>query len=189
MRLDPVSPDEMNDEQRRLHEEIAPVVEENLNGFVSERDDGALVGPFAPMLRWPAWGEGVWAQARTLLEHTVLPQPAHEVAILVTGSGFGALYELYAHERVAEGIGLSAAKIATIVAGQRPVDLSAQEAVAYDLASVLVRGGPVPDPTYLAATEAFGEEGAAEVIFLVAGYCTVSVLLNGFAMSVPGDAV
>ena len=63
-----------------------------------------------------------------------LPKPVREVAILVTGACFNSRYELYAHERVAEGTGLSPAKIATIAAGQRPADLSAAEAAAYDVA-------------------------------------------------------
>ena len=34
--------------------------------------------------------------------------------------------------------------------------------------------------------KSFGEEGTAELVYLVGGYCLVSVLLNAFDMSVPG---
>jgi alkylhydroperoxidase family enzyme len=108
-----------------------------------------------------------------------------EVAILVTGAHFKSAYELYAHVIVAERRGLSDEKLATIVAGQRPVDLTRQEAVAYDFASALVGGGVLPELTYRAAVEQFGEHGAAELSYLVGLYCLVSVTLNTFDVPVP----
>ena len=63
-----------------------------------------------------------------------------EVAILVTGAQFRSAYEIYAHVLVAEARGLPDDKIATIVAGQRPSDLSREEAVAYDVTAALVSG-------------------------------------------------
>ncbi len=58
-----------------------------------------------------------------------------EVAILVTGAKFHSAYEIYAHMAVGELRGLSDEKISTIVAGQRPADLTREEAIAYDVAS------------------------------------------------------
>jgi 4-carboxymuconolactone decarboxylase len=58
---------------------------------------------------------------------------------------------------------LSDDKLATVVAGQRPVDLTKQEAAAYDFASALVSGGVLPELTYKAALEQFGPHGAAEL--------------------------
>ena len=76
-------------------------------------------------------------------------------------------------------------KIATIVAGQRPMDLSREEAVTYDLASALVSGSVLPELVYRQAVETFGEDGTAELIYLVGLYCLVSVTLNGFDVPVP----
>jgi len=53
-----------------------------------------------------------------------LPASVREVAILVTGAHFRSAYELYAHVIVAEKRGLPDDKLATIVAGQRPANLS-----------------------------------------------------------------
>ena len=186
MRLPPIPPTDMSDEQRALHDEMTGVIHEHLHGFVSDRPDGALVGPFAPMLHFPAWGGPAWAFTKSLMDHTTLPKGPHEVAILVTGAAAGARYELYAHERVAASTDLDAAKIATITAGERPADLTAQEGVAYDVAAALNRGGALPEATYRAAVDAFGHDGAAELIYLVGGYTLVSVLLNAFDVDVPG---
>jgi hypothetical protein len=80
---------------------------------------------------------------------------------------------------------LSDEKLATIVAGQRPVDLTKQEAVAYDFASALVSGGTLPELTYKATLEQFGPHGAAELSYLIGLYCLVSITLNTFDLPVP----
>ena len=59
------------------------------------------------------------------------------------------------------------------------------EAIAYDVASALVDHGVLPELTYRQAVQAFGEHGAAELIYLVGLYCLVSVTLNGFDVPVP----
>ena len=86
---------------------------------------------------------------------------------------------------VAELRGITDDKIATIIAGQRPGDLTREEAVAYDLASALVSGGVLPALTYQQAAALFGEEGTVEFIYLVGPYCMVSVTLNGFDVPAP----
>src|SRR3981081_280352 len=105
-----------------------------------------------------------------MVDKPSLPAAVREVAILVTGAHFRSAYELYAHVIVAEHRGLSDEKLATIVAGQRPTALSRQEAVAYHFASALVGGGVLPELTYRAAVEQFGQHGAAELSYLV-GLC------------------
>jgi 4-carboxymuconolactone decarboxylase len=82
--------------------------------------------------------------------------------------------------------GLPDAKLATIVAGQRPPDLTWDEAVAYDVAAALTGGGVLPELTYRAAVDCFGVHGAAELCYLVGLYCLVSV--NGFDVPVPKAA-
>jgi len=165
---------------------MAGVIAKHLKGFVSTRNDGALVGPFAPMLHFPQFGTAAWAFSKALMDHSKLPKGAHEVAILVTGAHFNARYELYAHERVAERAGLSETKIATIAAGQRPADLTAEEAAAYDVAAALMAGKQLPEATYQQAVRVFGSEQVAELVYLIGSYCLVSVLLNAYDVSVPG---
>ena len=72
--------------------------------------------------------------------------------------------------------------ILTIPTGGPPPE----EAVAYDFASALVNGGVLPELSYKAAVQEFGEHGAAELSYLVAVYCLVSVTLNTFDVPVPG---
>lgn len=71
------------------------------------------------------------------------------------------------------------------MSGQRPADLTREEGVAYDVAASLLHHGTLPELSYRAAVQAFGQHGAAELIYLVGLYCLVSVTLNGFNVPVP----
>jgi 4-carboxymuconolactone decarboxylase len=116
----------------------------------------------------------VWELVKSLSAAPRLPRQVREIAILITGAHFHSAYEIYAHVLVAELRGITDDKIATIIAGQRPGDLTREETVAYDLASALVSGGVLPELTYQQAVDLFGEEETAEFIYLV------GALLHGF---------
>ncbi|USI73919.1 carboxymuconolactone decarboxylase family protein [Sphingomonas morindae] len=186
MRAPPFPPDQMPPNVRALHDDMAEIADRQ-NAYVSKRDNGALVGPFAPMLRFPKFGVTAWAYTKELLENSTLPKPAKEVAILATGATFNSRYELYAHERVAAHVGLSDAKIAALAAGQRPADLTREEQAAYDVAVALTAGKQLPESTYQRAVQVFGDEQTAELIYLVGGYALISMLLNAYDVSVPGQ--
>ena len=156
-----------------------------LSGFREYWQRWCAAGPLDPWLHEPKFGKPVWELVKTMVSNPSLPARVREVAILVTGAHFRSAYELYAHVIVAEKRGLPDDKLATIVAGQRPANLSPQEGVAYDFASALVNGGVLPELTYRAAVEQFGLQGAAELSYLVGLYCLVSVTLNSFDVPVP----
>ena len=185
MRLEPIPPSSMAPERRQLYQEMVDGVRRHLHGFQSEREDGALIGPFPAMLHFPQFGRAAWSVFTALSENTTLPKNAHEVAILVTGARFHSRYELYSHERVAAQAGLSALQIAAISAGQRPADLTEEEQVAYDVAAVLSGGGQLGDTAYQASVDLFGENGTAELFYLVGCYSMISILLNGYDVAVP----
>ncbi len=185
MRLKPLVPGQLTPEQQALNQSMTDGVHKHLHGFKSEEPSGSLIGPFPAMLHFPQFGAAAWSMFTALSEHTTLPKNAHEVAILVTGAQLHSRYELYAHERVAASAGLSPAKIATIASGERPADLTAEEAVAYDTASILSRGGQLGDTAYQAAIQTFGDAGTAELFYLIGCYSLISVLLNGYDVPVP----
>ncbi len=186
MRVKPIPPGNLSPEQKPLYESMKAGIDGHLKGFVSARADGALVGPFPAMLEFPQFGAAAWGVFTALAAHSTLPKPAHEVVILVVGARLRSRYELYSHETVAGQAGLSAAKIATIAAGERPSDLTAEEAAAYDVASLLSRGGQLSESTYRAALAAFGEAGVAELVYLAGCYAMISMLLNAYDVPVPG---
>ena len=175
----------MTDEQKSLAANLKEGIARSFQGFVNVRDDGALLGPWNPWLHHPRFGEPIWDLTKVVASNPSAPVAIREIAILVTGAHFKAPYEIYAHEIVAKRTGPSDEKIAAIVAGGRPADLTREEAVAYDFATALVSGGVLPEQTYQAAVEQFGAQGAAELSYLIGYYCMVSVTLNTFDVPVP----
>lgn len=124
MRLPILDPKDLSAEQKPLYDDMQAGIKDHFKGFVNMRDDGALLGPWNPWIREPRFGKPVWELVKAIASNPLLPAAVREVAILVTGSHFRSGYELYAHVLVAEQRGLSDEKLATIVAGQRPVDLA-----------------------------------------------------------------
>jgi alkylhydroperoxidase family enzyme len=187
MRLPLLAPNELTAGQQTLYRDMLDVIEGSFGDLIARRRDGALIGPFNGWLHYPQFGGPAWALNKSLWEHGVLPPAIHQLVILVTAAKFGARYEIYGHEYFAQRAGLSDEKIATIVAGQRPSDLTDDERVAYDMAAALNRGAALPATTYRATLTRLGEVGTAEIVFLVGCFSMVAVTLNAFDASVPGS--
>jgi 4-carboxymuconolactone decarboxylase len=175
----------LTDKQKSLAADMREGIAKSFQGFVNVRDDGALLGPWNPWLHHPKFGEPIWDLTKVAASNSSVPAAIREIAILVTGAHFKAPYEIYAHEIVAKRKGLSNEKVAAIVAGRRPSDLTNEEAVAYDFARALVSGGVLRETPYRAAVEQFGTQGAAGLSYLVGYSCMVSVTLNTYDVPVP----
>jgi 4-carboxymuconolactone decarboxylase len=185
MRVSPIPPSELSAEQKPLADDIQYIVDHVIKGFVANRADGALLGPFIPMLHFPQYGAASVVFSNAIQKDSTLSNVLRQIAILVTGAHFNARYEIYAHSIVAENAGLSPAKIATITAGLRPADLTEHESVVYDLAFALVKGRVIPDLLYKRALETLGHKNLAELIYTIGNYCLVSIMLNTYDISVP----
>lgn len=185
MRLQPLPPDSLSPELRYVHDEIANLIGNSQSQVTMIDAQGALLGPFPPMLHYPQFGIPALSFIRTLDQYAKLDKRVREVAILTVGSAFGARFELYAHEIMAEAFGLSANAVAALAAGVQPSDLSEPEAIAYIVSRSLVSGRIVPDSTYRQAVHLLGQDGVAELFFLVGSYSLIAMVLNGFDMPAP----
>jgi 4-carboxymuconolactone decarboxylase len=146
---------------------------------------GALLGPFPPMLHFPQFGVPALTFLKSLDNHATVSKTVREVAILTVGGAFGSRFELYAHEIMAKAFGLSPNIIASLAAGSHPFGLNEQESIAHDIAYALVTGHIVPASTYNHAVNLLGRDGTGELIFLISGYCLIATILNGFDMPAP----
>ena len=185
MRLEAIEPKRLTAEQRPLYQDMKEGIEASFKGIKAIRNNGALIGPWNPWIHSPHIGKPTWELLKALAVNPKLSRPVREIAILVTGTRFHSGYELYAHVLIGELRGLKDDTLATIVAGQRPTDLDDDQSTAYDVASSLAGGGVLPTLLYDKATRQFGEDGTAELIYLVGLYCMVSVTLNGFNVPIP----
>ena len=185
MRLPLIAPADLTPEQKPLYDDMRAGIAGSFNAFKTLSDNGALMGPWNPWLHEPAIGKAIWDLTLAMTANASLPDNVRQVVILVVGARFDAAYEIYAHIAVAEREGMTPERLAALVADQKPVDLTADENVAFDVAYKLVRGGVLPEPLYRLAVDTFGQHGANELIYLVGLYSLVSTTLNGFNVPVP----
>lgn len=185
-RLPPLAPERLDRDQRAFHDEAVALIDRQFPGvFETRTADDALIGPWSVWIRDPEVGRAAQALTGAIARLDALPRRAHEIVILTLGARFDAAYELYAHCAVARRVGLDDPQIAALCAGNRPEGLSGEDAIAFDCASALARGGALPGFLYAAAEAAFGAKGLAQLTYLAGAYAFVSILLNAHDVPAP----
>lgn len=185
MRLPLINPADLTPVQKTLYDDMCAGIAQGFNAFATERPDGALIGPWNASLHHPAVGKASWELTKAVNAIGVLPTNVREIAILVVAGHYQATYQIYAHAAASERAGMLPIRIDALTANVRPSDLSTDEAVAFDVAYALCQGGPLPEPTWQRAVDAFGELGTSQLIYLVGVYSFISMTLNGFDVPVP----
>ncbi|MFD4539484.1 carboxymuconolactone decarboxylase family protein [Streptomyces bauhiniae] len=180
MRLSPVSPATMTDEQRRLHDDIRAGVGVSYAQSRTENEQGDLIGPFPAWLHDPDLGTAAWRLNRALSTSPVVPAGPREVATLVIGAHFRAAFEVGSHRHLGRQAGLSDAVVDALASGRRPEGLTDEERCAGDVAQALCAGGELPGPLYERAVELFGERGTIELVHVCGFYSLTCMVLNAF---------
>lgn len=185
MRLPLVMPANLGPAQKALYEEMRAFIETRFAAFKSTDEHGRLIGPFNASINYPDVGRSSFGLTKAVSAMAILPPGPTEVAILVVAGFYKATYEIYAHTATAESLGMPLGRISALIANTRPTGLDAPEGAAFDAAYALCRGGPMPKATWRVAVDAFGQDGAAQLVFLVGLYAFVSMSLNGFDVPAP----
>lgn len=188
-RLDPLTPDVLDDEQRRLYDAVlASPRGQGPARRIILRDDESLTGPFDAWLRTPTLGQHLERVGMAFRTDTALPDAAREVAVLVVAKAWGADFEWWVHGLVARRFGVSEAAIDAIGHGKRPDFADEAVAAAHDVAVALVHRRELDDETLARARSALGERELVEVVTLVGFYQLVSGVLKTFEPPPPsGD--
>src|SRR4051794_3941095 len=66
MRLPLVSPSDLSPEQQNLSADMRQGIESNFKGFQAINNDGALIGPWNPWLRFSKFGGPIWELVKAL---------------------------------------------------------------------------------------------------------------------------
>ena len=91
-------------------------------GFVMRSADGALIGPFNPLLESPEISAFFWWDYQAAEErHTTLSGRERQVVILAVSAVWHAPYELYSHSAAARTAGLSPEQADTLAGGGIPI--------------------------------------------------------------------
>ena len=185
MRLPLLKPAELNSAQKALYDEMRAVIATRFSAFRSVDEHDRLIGPFNASIHYPEIGKTSFALTLAVQAMDVVPAGPKEIVILVVAGFYKSAYEIYAHTAIAQALHMPLDRISALIANIKPVDLNPDEAAAFDLVYALCRGGPLPDATWRLAVAAFGDKGAAQLIYLVGLYAYISMSLNGFDVPVP----
>jgi len=186
-RLPYLKPGELDEEQQKLYDYHLEAMQPMPYCWITT--DGELNGPSNAMMHYAEAGNLVFPLNRVLIKNSVdsVGWQIHEIAVLATVAGAKAQYGIYAHTRLARKHGVSDEKIAAIVAGNRPPDLTEKEAIAYELAISLSQAGAVPEIIFTRAVEAFGMKGYLALVFILGNFKFVGTILNAFNEPIPAE--
>ena len=107
-------------------------------------------GPFNIYLRSPQYAELSRPLADYLRFKAPMPRKLKEIATMLTARYWGGQYVWYSHRQQALDAGLSPAFIAAMAAGERPANMTADEATVYDFTTQLLSTRQVSDANFKA---------------------------------------
>ncbi len=172
-RLPPLPPERWTDAQRA---EAEPII---------RGPRGALVSPFAPLMRSPELMGHAQRMGEYLRYRSGVGLRLSELAILVTARQWSQQVEWAIHAPIALREGIAADTIDAIAQGRRPADLPDDDALVHDFCCELHRNHGVSDATWAAAVGRFGEGGAIDLVAINGYYTLLSMVMNAARTEVP----
>jgi 4-carboxymuconolactone decarboxylase len=145
-------------------------------------------GPFNIYLRSPEMAELSRPLGDYLRFKAPMPRKFKEIAIMLTSRYWGGQYVWYSHRQQALDAGLSPAFIAAMAAGERPANMSPDEATMYDFCAQLLSTRQVSDTNFKAAKALIGERGIVEIVGLMGQYTGLTMLFVVDRYPVPAGA-
>lgn len=182
-RLPYIKPEDMNEAQKSFYD--FHIEKFQNTPYIWKLDGGELNGPSNALLHDIEIGDLVFRCNRAIVGQTRVSKVIQEIVILVVVTSAKAAYGTYAHIKIAEKLGMPSGKIAAITAGQRPGDLTEEEAAAYDLAYSLCQAGPISGAVYERALACFSKEGLSILVYLIGMFKLIGTLLNAYNEPVP----
>jgi 4-carboxymuconolactone decarboxylase len=119
---------------------------------------------------------------------TAIPPNLKQIGIMLTARFWGGQYVWYSHRQQALDAGLSAAFIDAMAAGERPANMSRDEAIVFDFCNQLLQRRQVDDAVFKAMADRFGERGIVELVGLMGQYHTLSMLFSVDRYPLPDGA-
>jgi 4-carboxymuconolactone decarboxylase len=144
-------------------------------------------GPFAVFLHAPAFGELAQQLGGYCRFKTAVSPRLSEFAILTTARLWRAQYEWFAHVPQAERAGVKAQTIRDLHKGRVPKAAPKDERAIYDFIQELYKTRRVSDKTFARVHALLGDAATVELVGILGYYVLISMILNVFRMSPPGD--
>src|SRR5580693_4321729 len=133
-------------------------------------------GPFNINLRSPEMAELAQPYSDYLRFKSPTLRKYKEIAIMLTSRHWGGQYVWYSHRQQALDAGLSPTFITAMAAGERPANMSPDEATMYDFTSQLLSTRQVSDANFKAMADRFGERGIVETVGSIGHFTGLTML-------------
>ena len=166
-RLPPIAPVQWTPAQRDCAQEII---------------DGprkALVEPFIPMLRSPELCTHAQRLGEYLRYRSVIGLQLSELAILVTARYWSQQVEWSIHAPIAIREGIPESVVTAIANGHEPAFEDQNQALVWTFSRQILAHQSVDESNWSRAVDAFGEQGAVDLLGVVGYYTMLSIMMNG----------
>jgi 4-carboxymuconolactone decarboxylase len=173
-RLPPLTEEQMTAEQRAAAAEI------------SAGPRGAVIGPFAPLLRSPELMTRLQKVGEYLRYESPLDRRLFEMTILWVARWWDQQFEWSYHHPLALEAGLDPAIADAIAEARRPDRMDDAAAAVWDVLDELFRTRQVSDGAWAAAVAQLGEAGVVEVVATAGYYTTLATVMNTARTPAPG---
>ena len=160
--------------------ELSPRQQE-ISDRISARRGGTR-GPFLVWLRSPELCEKVEAPGAYCRFESALDPRIRELSLLIAARHFDAQYSWNAHVGKAADLGVSREALAELAENKQPHFTRADEQVACQFSTEILRDHFVSDETFKLALDEFGEQGLVDLIGSLGNFTMLAMLLNAFQM-------
>lgn len=174
-RLPPLTEEQLSPEQRAAAAEI------------SAGPRGAVIGPFAPLLRSPELMTRLQKVGEYLRYESPLDRRLFELTILWIARWWDQGFEWSYHHPLALAAGLDPAIVEALAEARRPEGLDDDAAAVWDVLDELFRTRRVSDATWAAAVGRLGEVGVVELLATAGYYTTLAAVMNAAGTPAPAD--
>ena len=164
---------ELNDEQRRVYEEI------------KESRQGKVPDLFMALLHSPVLADHGQRLGTFHRHRSSLPTRLVELSILTTAKHWSCAYEWHFHESAARENGLDGGVIEAIRDGAQLEFQRSDESAVYAYTHELLVNRHVSDETYQAAWDELGTVGVVDLTSLIGYYCMIAMTLNEHGVPLP----
>ena len=165
-RMPPLDPATMDEAQRKAAAALAA------------GPRGGVKGPFIALLRSPELMDRLQQVGEYLRFRSSLEPRISEFLMLIVSRTWTQQFEWAVHVPLALKAGMKPQTVESLASGARPLDMAADEALAYDFCAELARSKGVSDATYRSAVDRFGERGVVDLLGVIGYFTTVSMVLN-----------
>jgi 4-carboxymuconolactone decarboxylase len=172
-RFSQLSPDQLNDAQKKAAERILKV------------SSAGLGGPYSMLLRSPTLTARYLGMTDYLRFETSLPHRLNELAILIEARLWDAQYEWWAHYPIALKAGVPKEIADDIKEGRRPTTMKPDEEVVYDVCIELLRDRHLTDATFRRAKDMLGEQQVVDLVAVAGFYVMVSSVIIAGEIGIP----